>query len=190
MKKSAQELIKLAERAIAKYKFVEKHFPNVIIRGHSDGFINYKNPEFVSSSVNKNYTHLEFESSYNLYVLPYHELEFDYNDKTEIIKVHSMPKRNVLARLTYRKLNIIDIMNQPSTQISTNGLVIPPPAYKNLERVITFSRFKMNMKSHNFNEKMLKECQIEITKFIQKNADLKLDTKHLDPRLKKMLAFN
>lgn len=55
--------------------------------------------------------------------------------------------------------------------------------------VIAFNRIKFNLKEKNFDDSMVKECHKQIMLYISKNPKCKLDTRHLDIKLKKMLAF-
>jgi hypothetical protein len=122
--------------------------------------------EFTSKSVNKQYTQLEFMKNWSgLYVAPYCEVMFENNSKEELIKIHSSPKYNrlvYLRRWGYR------------------------PEDKN---VIKFARMKINLKTHAFKDEMINLCQTEIIKFIRDNPGFRLDDKHLDPRLKKLIMF-
>jgi hypothetical protein len=119
-------------------------------------------PHFSSKSVNTNYTNFDFvKSAYLLTVLPYSLLTFEYNGKIEDIKIHSSPRTSRLARVSW----------------------------KNDKRVIKFSRLSINMKNHNFKEDMLNSCRTHIMSFIKDNSKLELDTKHLEPRLKKLIVF-
>ena len=122
--------------------------------------------EFTSKTVNKEYTCLEFMKNYSgLYVAPYCEVLFESGDQEELIKVHSTPKYNrlvYLRRWGYR------------------------PEDRN---TMKFSRMKINFKSHAFKEEMINLCQTEIMSFIKSNPGFKMDTKHLDPRLQKLVLF-
>jgi hypothetical protein len=153
LKNSIQDL----ELQLARYKAVLAEFPQAKVNCHS---------EFQSKAVNQNYTKFDFEirdKGKGLYVLPYCEVSFTYEDKTEIIKVHSMPKAN---RLAYVQWNI-DLR----------------------EHVIKFSRLSINLKNNDFKENMLNHCRAEIMSFIKNNPGYKLDDKHLEPRLKRLLVF-
>lgn len=122
--------------------------------------------EFQSKAVNQGYTKFEFElrnKGKELYVLPYCEVPFTYGDKTEIIRVHSSPKAN---RLVYVNWNI-DLKSH----------------------VMKFSRLAINLKNNEFKEEMLNSCRAQIMSFIKNNPGYKLDDRHLEPRLKKLLVF-
>lgn len=119
---------------------------------------------FQSKLVNQNYTKFEFERrTYGLFVLPYCEVNFTFKDKTEIVKVYSAPKAN---RLVYLQWNV-DLRNY----------------------VMKFSRLAINLKNNKFKDDMLNSCRAEIMGFIKKNPSYKMDDKHLEPRLKKLLIF-
>ena len=145
------------EYQLARHQAVLAAFPSAQVNCHS---------EFQSRSVNQNYTKFEFElrqKGKDLYVLPYCEVEFTHGDKTEIVKVHSIPKAN---RLVYVNWNI-DLKSY----------------------VMKFSRLAINLKNNEFKEEMLNGCRVQIMTFIKNNPGYKLDDRHLEPRLKKLLVF-
>jgi hypothetical protein len=145
------------EYQLAKCKAVQAKFPLARVNCHS---------EYQSKEVNQNYTKFEFEvreKGKELHVLPYCEVEFTYAGKTEIIRVHSMPKAN---RLVYIKWNI-DLKSY----------------------VMNFSRLSINLKNNEFREDMLNSCRAQIMSFIKNNPGYKLNDRHLEPRLKKLLVF-
>lgn len=145
------------EYQLARQKAVQDKFPQAKVNCFS---------EFQSKIVNQNYTKFEFEirdKGKGLYVLPYCEVDFTFEGKTEIIKVHSMPKAN---RLAYVQWNI-DLKGH----------------------VIRFSRLAINLKNNDFREDMLNSCRAEIMSFIKNNPGYKLDDRHLEPRLKRLLVF-
>lgn len=122
--------------------------------------------EFNDKSVNQKYTQYSFEKSYNgLYVIPYCEVQLEHDGKEEIIKVHSQPRRNKLVHLTWR--------TDPTSK----------------KRIMKFARVSINMKNNNFKEEMLNSCKAEIMLFVKDHPGYHLDTKHLEPRLKKLLLF-
>ncbi len=160
------ESIKNLEYNLEKQKAVLAIFPDAICHPYDDKF------SFSSKQVNQKYNKLEFEnykSSYwsTLHVAPYFELEFDYNGAKEIIKIGSRPRRSRLAYTVYRYDKIT----------------------KTREKFIAFSRLNLNVKNNSFKDDMIVECQQNIMKFIIDNPNIKLDIKHLDKRLKKLLAF-
>jgi hypothetical protein len=119
---------------------------------------------FSSKEVNQNYTKLKFTTRYNrLIVMPYVELDFTYEENNETIIVYSSPKYTRLAYIPY-----------------TRGNISP---------VIKFSRVTINLKNNNFKDDMLNDCRVAIMNFIKENPNCKLDDKHLEPRLKKLLLF-
>lgn len=156
-----------AEYITAKYKFVFEHFPDCKIQKSFNEFIASK-PVFISKMVNNCYTHLDFIRGYScLNVIPYCKLDFTHNDKTETITINSSPKRSRLVRVATRR-------NSET---------------KAWESIIKFSRLAINLKNNNFDDKMLNECRAHIMTFIKNNPQCKLDNKHLEPRLKKLLIF-
>lgn len=143
------------EFEVAKHKAVEKEFPDAKVHWYSG---------FNSKDVNQKYTKFDFDRRYyGLYVLPYCEVNFEFDNTTHMVKVHSAPKSNRLAYLSYSK------------------------EFKG--QCIKFSRVSINMKSNAFKDDMLNACRAEIMKFIQDHPGYKMDQKHLEPRLKKLLAF-
>jgi hypothetical protein len=97
--------------------------------------------------------------------MPYCEVLFEHDGKAEIIKVHSSPKRNKLVHLTWD---------------------IEPVSKK---KIMKFARIAINMKNNAFKDEMLNSCKAEMMNFIKDNPGYHLDTKHLEPRLKKLLLF-
>jgi hypothetical protein len=121
--------------------------------------------DFLAKSVNQQYTKWEFyRHDSGVWVSPYCEINFTFNDKTEVIKVYSSPRQNRLVYLTY-------------------------PWRRDEPRTIKFSRLSLNLKNNHFKDDMLNACRIEIMEFVKKNAKYPMDSKHLEPRLKKLLAF-
>lgn len=168
-------LIPDAEYVAEKYKFVLSHFPDCKLQRHFTGFISEK-PIFISKIVNQEYTHLIFESNKRrIVVMPHTKLHFEYNGKKEEIIIHSSPKRSILARVMHDK-------DKATKQVKkdVNGKYI---------RKISFARLSVNLKNNNFDDKMLNDCRAHILKFIQENPGYKIDDKHLEPRLKKLLVF-
>lgn len=117
---------------------------------------------FGSKTVNANYTKFEFQTTYSgLFVVPYCEVELDHNGVKETIKIHSKPRA---SRLVYQ-----DRWRQPKT--------------------LRFSRLSINLKNNQFKDEMLNACRAEMMKYIAGNPGYKLDDKHLEPRLKKLMIF-
>ena len=151
IKDTIQEL----EYDLAKQKAVQTQFPDAKVHYYAG---------FQSKLVNRNYTKFEFERrAKGLFVVPYCEVNFTFNDRTEIVKVYSQPKAN---RLVYLSWNV-DIRNY----------------------VMKFSRIAINLKNNEFKNDMLNSCRAEIMSFIKNNPRYKMDDKHLEPRLKKLLVF-
>jgi hypothetical protein len=122
--------------------------------------------DYISKSVNAVYEKWDFHESYSgLYVIPYVELQLTTDDKVQFIKVFSQPKRNVLVHRTWA---------------CRNGAGV---------QILKFARMNINVKTHSFKDEMINSCRAEIMKYVQKNPKHELDTKHLEPRLKKLLAF-
>ena len=155
-KKSIGDVISHYEISLAELKAVKEVFPDANF--HSDETISDK-------TVNKNYTHFDFIDQYqNLYVMPYHLIKFTHDGNEYQTKVHSIPRRNILARVGWRR--------------NHEG-----------KRTLSFSRLNINMKTHAFKDDMFNDCKAQIMTFVKKNEDCALDTTHLDPRLKKLITF-
>jgi len=151
--------IKQTEFNIAKIEFVKSKFPDVKV---SFGF-DRNHITFSSASVNDNYTKYTFNHGYDLSIQIYHELEFTHNEKTETIKVLSIPTSRKLATKIY--------------------------SYATKKQRIKFSVFSSKMKKQNLSEELCRAVAAEIMKYIQTAPGAELDTKYLDPKLKKLLVF-
>ncbi len=122
--------------------------------------------EFGDRKVNQLYTNFTFERNWNgLFVVPYCEVSFEHKGQEETVKVHSTPRRNKLVHLTYDT----------------------DPISK--KRIMKFARMAINLKNNHFKDDMLNSCKAEIMNFIKDNPGFQLDTKYLEPRLKKLLLF-
>ena|SRR5271166_5402344 len=149
------ETIRDLEHQLAMRKAVQTEFPHARLHNMSG---------FQSKDVNQKYTKFDFERRrHGLWVIPYCEVKFEFNGKTEIVKVHSAPRANRLVYLSWNR--------ELRTQI------------------IKFSRLSINMKNNQFRDDMLNSCRAEIMSFIKNNPGYKLDQRHLEPRLKKLLVF-
>lgn len=142
----------------------------------------YLPPVYSSKTVNQNYTNLEFIRSYqSLRVKPYLILDFNYNGKSEKIKIQSNPRT---SRLAYISRKYTEDQDQNNVVMSSKFRT------KQLTYMLNFSKVAINFKNNNFNENMLNECRLEILEFMKKYSKYKINTKHMDPRLKKLMAFN
>ncbi len=143
------------EYQLAKQKAIQAVFPDAKVHWMAG---------FQSKLVNQNYNKFEFERRRRgLYVVPYCEVSFVFDGKTEIVRVHSQPKA---SRLVYLRWN---------RELRAN--------------VMKFSRIAFNLKNNEFKDDMLNHCRAEIMLFIKNNPGIKMDDKHLEPRLKKLLIF-
>jgi hypothetical protein len=157
-KKTILEGIEDLEKRLAAYKFVNDNIPDAKI--HSS----YSYHGFSAKSVNSSYTGFDFVKGYEaLWVIPYLELDFEYNDKSEPIRINSSPRSSRLVYASYDRMH--------------------------KQKVIKFSRLNINLKNNNFKEDMLNACRVKILEFIKERPGYKLDSKHLEPRLKKLLMF-
>ena len=119
---------------------------------------------FSSRSVNSTYNKFEFVRSTDvLFVVPYVELPFEYNGSEEFIRINSYPRSSMLAKIYY--------------------------SYAYECSVISFSRFKANLKKNKFKDDMINDCRLEIVDFIKAHSGYKLIEKNLDPGIKKLLSF-
>lgn len=162
MSKKVNEKIKSLEYSLAKLRFVQSHFPDVTF---SQSYGNKDVLLFNAKSVNNSFTKFNFrKDSWNLTLVPYSELSFIYDGKEEIIRVSSSPQNIKLITLSYRT--------------NSDG-----------KRIMKFHKFTTNLKKNNFKEDIFNACRAEIMKVIQDNQGFHLDTKNLEPRLKKLLVF-
>lgn len=119
---------------------------------------------FSSKKVNSIYSNFEFKTMYHgVYVSPYIEYEFEYEGEKENVKIYSSPRSSRLIYLDYSP--------------------------KDRNYIIKFSRLQINLKNNNFKDDMLSACRVEILNFVKNNPKYKIDQKHLEPRLKKLLLF-
>lgn len=165
--KDIREYLKQVDYITAKVNFLQKEIPDLKIK-FEPGFIP-KYPKFAAKSVNQNYTGLDFHSKYStLSVRPYQELEFTYDGVTEKIRVYSDPGYSRLVYIKYTRNN----------------------NFRPISKTIHFSRMKINFERNNFNESMLSSCRIQILDFIKKYPKCEINDKHLDPKLKNLMAFS
>lgn len=151
------------EYASAKYNFVLSNFPDCELQRYYPDYIS-KKPHFISKSINQKYNRLKFnDNKFELSVIPYFETSFVYKDKCESITIYSDPKKFILAHITDAK--------------------------DKMTKKISFTKLSAHLKNNDFNDKMLNSCGVNILNFIKKNSGYKIDDKHLEPRLKKLLVF-
>lgn len=156
--KSILKAIYDIEKILATCKFVQNNVPDA--RFHQTNYYH----GFSAKSVNSNYTNFEFIKGFNcLYVVPYIELNFEYQGVSEKIRINSSPRSNRLIYITYSR--------------------------EHKQRMINFSRLNLNLKNNHFKNDMLNACRIKILEFIKEHPQYKLNQKHLEPRLKKLLLF-
>jgi hypothetical protein len=175
--KDFEELTEQIKYMEAKISFLKEKFPDNQTKINRNG-IPFAG-RHSSEQVNINYTNIDFIRRYgSLIVMPYSLVEFTYKDKTEQIKIHSNPATSRLAYITSKYI---------TENVITNGVVVGK--VKNPIRQINFSKVVVNFKNNNFNDSMINECRLKILELIQRHPNYKLNTKHLDDRLKKLLAF-
>lgn len=152
--------IRNLEKNLNLLKAVQEKYPDCKVQYVRNNVFN----GFLSKSINKSYTNYEFfEKSNMISVAPYVNFEFNFNNKTEVVKIHSIPR---YSRLVYIKYD-----------------------YFTRKSIISFSRLNFNLKNNNFKDDMLNDCRIKILDFIKKYPNLKLNKKHLDPKLSNLLSF-
>lgn len=161
--KKIDDVINDLEYQIEKLNFVKSQYPDVKIK--IDKVHGY---QFSSKSVNSSYSNFIFISRryMGLYVISYCELDFSFQGKNETIKIYSSPKNSRLIYLTWRR--------HPETN----------------KPIMKFARFSFNLKNNAFKDELVGSCKAAVAKFIQDNPEYHLDTKNLDHRLKKLLAFS
>lgn len=160
----------------AKIAFLKQNFSDIQVKIHKNGirFVD----TYCSEQVNNTYTNLDFvKRYYSLIVMPYSLLEFTYKNKTEQIKVNSNPMTSRLAYINYSSIYEKPTINHTIRKV------------KSVIKQLNFSKVVVNFKNNNFNESMINQCRLKILEMIQENPNLKLNTKHLDDRLKKLMAF-
>jgi|SRR5579859_2691551 len=163
--KPIQNVILDCDYIVAKYKHIQEKFPNCTV--HDPRSYQNIHTSYSSNLVNAQYTNFDFTRGWNtLYVEPYIEIPFEYNGTQELIKINSSPRRKKLAHFTYRRSSVSN------------------------KRIMRFFRLKLNLKNNNFKEDMFNHCRSEILKFIRDCPNCELDTTHLDPSLKKLIALN
>lgn len=165
---SIDKMLFNAEYNLAKIKAVKAIFPDAI----------FSSSGYADKSVNKDYTHWDFEDNHSgLVALPYYLLPFEFNGQQENIKIRSIPRRNTMIYKNHPYQHFIPgIINKPNGPNTSLG-------------TLSFSKFFTNMKNREFKEDMLQDCRSRIMKFIADNPKYTLDIKNLDPRLKKLLSF-
>jgi hypothetical protein len=141
-----------SEYNIQKYKAILEQFPDASL--YDDIY------KFRSKKVNNNFTKLKFITKYyQLRVIPYHEMLFEFNGRTEKVLITTIPKSIRLAYSTW-----------------SGG-----------KECLKFA--KLANLTVKFKHDMLNECRIEILKFIKKYNNVSLDTKNLDPIIKKLIIL-
>jgi len=150
-----KDVVEEVDKLLAKHRAVEAVLPDSIWQAWNG---------YRSKTVNKNYTNFEFLSySYALYVMPYYEITYDYNDEPQTVRVYSSPKKN---RLVYIHRN-----------------------WRTGATTMRFARMAINMRNHNFKGDMFNDCRSQIMGFIKEHPNVQIDDRNLEPRLKQMLSF-
>ena len=168
MKKNIEKVIDEYEYYLSKLKFIQGKFPGAHVHN------TFYPITFSSKLANPQYTNFNISTGYNtLFIEPYLDLEFEYVGKKEDLRVFTSPRRNRLAHIVYPK--------NPRN-----------PKRKNYsgKKTIKFTKFKINLGNRNMSDTCWNECRAAIMNFIKDNSGCNLDTKYLDPSLKKLLIFN
>jgi len=164
--KDISEYLKQIEYITEKVNFIKKEIPDIKVKLYTNCISFY--PRFVAESVNQNYTGLDFHKRYDtLSVSPYQTVDFSFNNKIEKVKIHSNPGTSRLVYITRRYDNKSGIM-----------------LYQ-----LNFSKMTINFERNQFNNSMLNNCRLEILSFMNKHSNITVNTKHLDPKLKNLMAF-
>jgi len=166
--KNIDKIVSNYEYWLAKYKFIQEKYPGCNVHQ------TYSPITFSSKLANPKYTSFSISTGYNtLFIEPYLDEEFEYDGKKELIRVFSSPRRNRLAHIVYAKR-------------------ADDPKRKdwNAKKTIKFTKFKANLENRNMSDDCWNECRAAIMKFIKDNPNTNLDTKHLDPSLKKLMIFS
>lgn len=181
--KSIDEIIRFNKYYLAKCEFVQKHFSDIkvsryynttsifnISKKYGNQTYSSLHPpliEFSSTTINSNFTNVEFCIKYNtLYVTTYSYLEFTYDGKDELIPIFCRPKQNKIA-CTQR----IFIRNA-----------------KPQDKII-FSSYVKKFAKNNFKDDLLKQSRSHIIKFIEKFSNYEIDKSNLDDKVKQLLIF-
>lgn len=175
--KNIDELNDQLEYMKAKNDFLKEKYPD--IQTKLNKVLIPLNGIYSSEQINTTYTNLDFVKRYSsLIVMPYALVEFKYKDRpSENIKIHSNPATSRLAYITYGYISEDTVVNG-ITHKTKKGV-----------RQINFSKVAVNFKNNNFSDFMVNECRLKILELIQKYPNYQLNTKHLDERIKKLLAF-
>jgi hypothetical protein len=128
-------------------------------------FLATKFKDLQSNTVNNCFSSKKVNKSYTHYNFItthsglYFEPFVEVSYKTEIIKIYSQPVRNKLAYVDYYCDSI------------------------------KFCKLQANLKNRKFRDGLLADCQQQICNFIESKKDYKIDSTHLDPRLKTLINF-
>lgn len=153
---------------LARYKFIQAKYPGCNVHQA------YYPVTFSSKLVNPKYTGFNISTGYNtLFIEPYIDEEFEYKGMKEMLRVFTSPRRNRLAHI------IIPKRKDDPKKKDWNG-----------KRIIKFTKFKLNLENRNMSDECWNECRVAIMNFIKDNPGHTLDTKYLDPSLKKLMIFN
>ena len=164
--KDISEYLEQVEYVKEKVNFLLQEIPDVKVKLYDNAISFY--PKFGAKSVSQNYTGLDFVTNYDsLSVKPYRLVEFTYKGKTEKITVNSNPGSSRLAYVTRRYDSYGGITNY----------------------CINFSKMTVNFQNNNFSDSMLNSCRVKILDFMKKYPKHKLNTKHMDLKLKNLMAF-
>jgi hypothetical protein len=166
--KNIDKIVADQEYWLAKYKFIQSKYPGCNVHN------SHRPVTFSSKLVNPKYTNFNISKGYNtLFIEPYLDEEFEYKEVKEMLRVFTFPRRNRLAHIVYPKR-----ADDPKRK-DWNG-----------KRTIKFTKFKINLDTRNMGDNCWNECRAAIMKFIKDNSNVTLDTKNLDPSLKKLMIFN
>lgn len=148
--------IQTMEYDLAKIKFVQQHFPKMKLQVDEESFL------FSDRTVNSNFNNYTFyKNYYDLRMGVHHELDFVFNNKTEIVVVDSLPRQTMIA--TQYKIN-----NEYEIRV-----LKPPFKSKDKER----------------QKDLMENYYKAVIEFITARKGMKINKEYLPPRLEKLLMF-
>lgn len=144
--------IKELEPKVLKHKEVLNAFPNAVF----DPSLNF----YADNSVNKIFTHLEFEQKWkNLVVYAYVKIPVLINNVQEEIKVYALPYERVLVHITWDRAKIY------------------------------FNKFPFNIRKHNYIGDIKNDIRKAFLTFVTNNPNVPIDDSNLTPEIKKLILI-
>lgn len=152
------DTINSLEYNLSKLKFVQENFPKVKLQADiEENFI------FSSKLVNSNFSDFKIVSgTYDIKLLVYKMLEFEYNGNTEIVVINSIPK----------SCKIVDVYFKDSKLI----VKIHKPIFKS--------------KNKDIYKQVSNECDLAILEFAKEHPSAKFDETITNSRVEKLLILS